>query len=177
MEELIEQSKYGNINAFTKLIKSLEKDLYRIAYIKLKNNEDVNDAIQNTMLMVFKHIKRLKDNKCFKSWIIKILINECNKIIKDNIKRKNILEKTIDNITLKNNDNDKKLEEFINFNNIISSLAPEEQLIFTLYYKDKFSCKEISKIIKIKENTIKSKLDRGRKKLKDYLEKEELQWN
>ena len=98
MEELIEKAKKGQIDAYTKLIKSIDKDLYRIAYTKLKNNDDINDAIQNTMLIMFKNIKKLRENTYFKSWIIKILINECNKIIKDNIKRNKIVEKSVDKL-------------------------------------------------------------------------------
>lgn len=173
MKELIKQAKNGDINAYTEIIIKMEKDLYRIAYTKLKNNEDIKDAIQNTMLLMFKNIKRLKEEKYFKTWIIKILLNECNKIINDNIKRNKILDKSIDNMSFKNGENYEDFEEFMNFDNIVSKLTSDEQLIFTLYYKDKFSCKEISKITKIKENTIKSKLERGRKKIKIYLEKEE----
>ena len=65
-----------------------------------------------------------------------------------------------------------KLYDFWSFNSIISNLTKEEQLIFSLFYKDKYSCKEIAKILKLKENTIKSKLDRGRKKLKNYIKED-----
>ena len=174
LEELIKKAKRKDIKAYTKIFQNIEKDLYRIAYTKLKSTEDINDAIQNTMIIIFKNIKQLKEDCYFKTWVIKILINECNKIIKDNIRRDKIFEKSKDNIIFKNPDNNKDFEEFLNFNNIISSLSPDEQLIFNLYYKDKFSCKEIADITKINENTIKSKLDRGRKKIKLYFEKEEL---
>lgn len=177
MEELIEKAKNGDIKSFTKIIKNMEKDLYRIAYTKLKNNEDISDAIQNTMLMMFKNIKRLRKNEYFKTWTIKILINECNKIIKDNLKRNKLIEKsTIEtsdievtgSIAVKN----KEYEEFLDFNSLISNLNSDEQLIFTLYYKDKFSCEEIAKITKLRIGTIKSKLSRGRNKIEDYLKKE-----
>lgn len=173
MEELIEKAKKGQIDAYTKLIKSIDKDLYRIAYTKLKNNDDINDAIQNTMLIMFKNIKKLRENTYFKSWIIKILINECNKIIKDNIKRNKIVEKSVDKLNT-NIAKNEGFEEFLNFNSIIANLTSDEQLIFTLYYKDKFSCKEISKITKLKEGTIKSKLARGRDKIERNLKKEVL---
>lgn len=167
MEEFIKKAKNGDITAYTELIKKIEKDLYRIAYIKIKNNDDINDAIQNTMIIMFKNIKKLKEDKYFKTWIIKILINECNKIIKENSRRNKIMEKIVDNMNLKSISNN---EEFMNFNNMIEKLSSDEQLIFSLYYKDKFSCEEISQIVKIKKGTVQSKLDRGRDKIKRYLE-------
>lgn len=177
MEEFIVKAKNGDIKSFTEIIKHMEKDLYRIAYTKLKNNEDISDAIQNTMLIVFKSIKKLRQNEYFKTWIIKILINECNKIIKDNLKRNKIIEESnLETFSLGKNGSiavkNEEFEEFLNFNSLISNLNSDEQLIFTLYYKDKFSCEEISKITKLRIGTIKSKLFRGRNKIEEYLKKE-----
>lgn len=182
MEELIEKAKTGNKEAFTQIVKIFEKDLYRIANTKLKNNEDICDAIQNTMMIVFQNIKKLRKNEYFKTWLIKILINECNKIMKYNLKSNKFIEKstleiledeTYDKNVIKKGD----LSEFLSFNSIISSLKSDEQLIFSLYYKDKFSCEEISQITKLNTGTIKSKLCRGRKKVANYLNEEVLNEN
>ena len=82
MEDLVEEAKNGNNVAFTELVLQNQNELYKIAKMRLANDDDVNDAIQETMLMAFKSIKKLRENKYFKTWFIKILINECNKIYK-----------------------------------------------------------------------------------------------
>ena len=79
MEELILEAKKGNIEAFTLAILNIKNDLYKIAKVKTSNEEDIQDIIQETMLNAYKNIKKLKDPSKFKSWIIKILINNCNK--------------------------------------------------------------------------------------------------
>lgn len=56
----------------------LKAELYKIAKTRLKNDDDIYDAIQETMLIAFKSIKRLKQVQSFKTWIIKILINRSN---------------------------------------------------------------------------------------------------
>lgn len=176
MEELVKKSKEGDIHAYTKLIQGLEKDLYRIAKTRSISEDDICDAIQNTMLISFKNIKKLKEDKYFKTWIIKILLNECNKIHKKNIKEKNVVEKTIAKVYNNTNEiNNQEYNNFLDFHNMINKLKDDEQLIFTLFYKDKYSCKEIAKIMNIKEGTVKSKLDRGREKIKNNLE-EEFKW-
>ena len=80
MNELVEKAKLGDKKSFTDLMILIKQDLYKLSKIKLSNNDDIADAIQNTMLIAFVSIKSLKNNEYFKTWIIRILINECNKI-------------------------------------------------------------------------------------------------
>ena len=82
MEELVEKAKNDDKRAFSELIMATEKELYLIAKSKLKSDDDIGDAIQETIYKSYKNIKKLRDNSVFKTWIIKILINECNNIYK-----------------------------------------------------------------------------------------------
>ena len=74
--KLVKKSKKGNDIAFSTLIKNYEKGLYRVAITK--NNEDALDCIQETILKAYTNIKNLRQEKHFKTWLIKILINQCN---------------------------------------------------------------------------------------------------
>lgn len=82
MEELIQKAKNGDKEAFTTIMLSLEKDLYKIAKTRLKNDDDIYDAIQETIIEAFKSIKKLKNTEAFKTWIIRILINKTNDIFR-----------------------------------------------------------------------------------------------
>ena len=93
MEELVKQAKMGNDEAFTQLIIQMQCEMFRIAQTRLKNIDDANDAIQQTNLYAYKNLRQLKEDKYFKTWIIKILINECNKVYKKNYKILNIFDK------------------------------------------------------------------------------------
>lgn len=164
MEELVEKAKKNDEQAFNKLIVLVQEEMYLIAKSKLKNEDDVADAIQEAILLCYKNIRKLRDNKFFKTWLIKILINECNKIYKK--RKKNQVSYEEENI-----ENYLKVEE-TNFQNIgfdilIRNLKDDEKLILSLYYYSEYSTKEISKILKIKESTIKSKIFRAREKLKN----------
>jgi len=165
VEELVEKAKKED-EAFDELILSIEKELFFIAKTRLKNEDDIADAIQETILACYKNLKKLRNNAFFKTWAIKILINKCNDIYK---KRKN-------NISFEENEveNYIKVEDEINigFEMLIKDLDAEEQLILTLYYYSKYTTKEISKMLKKNENTIKSKIIRARNKLRNQLEGE-----
>ena len=60
MDELVKRAQQGNKEAFTELILLLKADLYKIAKTRIKNDEDIYDAIQETMIIAFKSIKKLK---------------------------------------------------------------------------------------------------------------------
>lgn len=61
MEELIQKAKKEDKEAFTKLILEISNDLYKIAKTRITNTQDIEDAIQETMIEAFKSIKKLKD--------------------------------------------------------------------------------------------------------------------
>ena len=93
MEDLVKKSILGDKNAYTQLMNMLKSDLYRVANARLDNIEDINDAINETILKSYKSLKKLKNIQYFKTWITKILINECNNIYRINKKHLEILEK------------------------------------------------------------------------------------
>lgn len=169
MEKLIKQAKEGNQETFTELVQLIQNDLYRVAKTRLNNDDDICDAIQETMIKAYKKLKKLKDNSKFKSWIIKILINECNLIYNRQKRQNNINDKFKDNFN-SNMENDfiNELNSKLNFELLINKLDYDERLIVTLFYNSQCSCNEISEILNLNVNTVKSKLRRAKEKIKLY---------
>ena len=140
MEELIEKAKNNDKKAFSELIIAIEKELYLIAKTKLKNDDDIGDAIQETIYKSYKNLRKLRDNSLFKTWIIRILINECNNIYKKKSKYAISYEdKEMENYITTNDEN-----QNIEFEFLIKNLSSEEKLLLTLYYCSKYTIKEIS---------------------------------
>lgn len=164
MEELIDRAKKKDENAFTEAVLLIQQELYLIAKAKLKNEADIDDAMQETMIASYQNIHKLKQVQYFKTWIIKILINQCNKIYRKNNKKQVSLEEMEESLL-----SDEFLEEDISFLMLIQHLNNEEQLILTLYYCSCYTTKEISQLLKINENTIRTKMLRAKGKLrKEY---------
>lgn len=168
MEELVEKAKKNDKRAFSELVTLIEKELYLIAKAKLKNDDDIGDAIQETIYKSYKNIKKLRDNSIFKTWIIKILINECNNIYKKKSRYSISYEDKEMEKYLATNDKSDNVE----FEVLIKDLDNEERFILTLYYCSKYTVKEISKIAKINENTVKSKMARARNKIRQQYKKD-----
>lgn len=171
MEELIKKAKSGNIEAYTQLILKVKNDLYKIAKTRIFNEDDIEDAIQETMIQSYKAIKKLKDSSKFKAWIVTILINNCNKIYRRRQKLKEVNDETypIDNFYQDNRNNGyeiTELENLLSFYTLLQDLRYEERIIILLHYQEKFTIKEISKILDTKENTIKTRLTRAKEKIR-----------
>ena len=161
MNLLINKARRGDKEAFVDLMKVNELALYKVAKSILKNDADVEDAMQETILTALEKITSLKEESYFKTWLTKILINKCNDILRKN------------KITV-------QMEEFYdagyteNFMDHISMkeglkiLTQEQQLVLDLYYVMGFNAREISEMLSEKESTIKVRLFRSRNKLKNF---------
>lgn len=149
----------------------LKMDLYKIARARLRDDNDIYDAIQETMLMAFKSIKQLRQVQYFKSWLIKILINQINNTYKK-MNRMNIISiEEIENIRDYSHTNN--IEEKLDLNFICKNLKYDDRLIILLYYAERFTDKEIGQILNLKENTVKTKRTRAKQEIKKILEKGE----
>lgn len=172
IEDLIKRTKKGDKNAFTELIQSIQNDLFRIARTRLDDNDDINDAIQNTMIKVYKNINKLKRDEKFKSWTIKILINECNQIYKTKSKKERLSKKIDKECGMRNENNIlNNVNSKMDFELIIENLEYDERLIVTLFYNSGYSTQDISEILNMNINTVKSKLLRVKQKIKKEYER------
>ena len=166
MEELLKKLKHEDEKAFESIVKAFENQLYTIAKLRLKDEFWAKDAVQETFLSLFLNCKKIKNAEKLKSWLIIVLINECNDIVHDNkIGQVSFNQNNFENLIYLE-DNFKKLIDKIDFNNIINKLNEEERTIIAMYYSGQYNLKEISRILNIKNGTIKSKLSRAKDKLR-----------
>lgn len=164
----ISKAKKGDKEAFLSLIEQNRLNVYRVARGILKNEEDIKDAIQNTLIKAFENIHTLKKDQFFRTWLIRIVINECNEILRKS-KRCISLDETIGNLSEKYTDHYENMDLI----HAMHSLNDELRVIVTLFYYDDLSVKTISEILEISEGTVKSRLSRARAKLKELLGEDE----
>ena len=85
-EILVKLAQLGDKEVFVELIKSLESSLYKVSKAILLSDSECLDAVQETILIAYKNIQQVREPKYFKTWITRILINECNKLRKTQTK-------------------------------------------------------------------------------------------
>ena len=158
MEALVTAAKNGDKEAFVQLIRMNKQSMYKVAWVYLRDEQDIADALQNTILSCYEKIHGLREAKYFKTWIIRILINEC----------KDILGQRNHGTELENFAEGVYCEELnvCEWKQLLLCLDEESQKIVELYYFDEFSVKEIGTILEMNSNTVSTKLSRARAKLK-----------
>ncbi|MGP7817008.1 sigma-70 family RNA polymerase sigma factor [Niallia sp. 01092] len=72
---LVKKAQKGDEKAYITLFQQYEEDLYRIAYVYVRNKNDALDIVQETAYKSFSKLKSLKKPEYFKTWLIKIAIN------------------------------------------------------------------------------------------------------
>ena len=162
--DYVERAKNGDSEAFNYLIEENKLKLYKTAKAILKNEDDVCDAIQETLLSAYTNIGKLNENKFFSTWMVRILVNKCYDIIKKNQKNINNydIDDYIDDNNLKSYDTYKS-DSIVEY--AINEIDEDLKTITVLYYYDDFSVKEIADMLNIPEGTVKSRLSRAREKL------------
>ena len=140
MDELIQKAQTGDTEAFTKIVLEFENDLYKIAKTRIKNEADIEDAIQETMIETYKSIKKLKEPQKLKKWLIKILINKCNRIYKKKYKKDVSINDYFNVQSIDSNFNN--IENDMNFFSLLDKLTYEERIIIILYYKERYRIKK-----------------------------------
>ncbi|WP_195430004.1 RNA polymerase sigma factor [Clostridium sp. D46t1_190503_E9] len=168
MELMVKRAQKGDKEAFIKVINEYTQEMYKVAKVKLNSEEDIGDAIQDTILSAYKNICVLKEINYFKTWIIRILINKCNDIISKNKKIVYVDEYYEDSSNISLSAYDADIEENIIFSETLNILNEDYRLVVILYYVNGFNTREISEILNEKEGTIKSRLSRARQQLREY---------
>ncbi len=157
----------GDINAYQGIIEDLKVYMYSIAIRFLQDDNDAADAIGNTIIISYEHLKELKKLEFFKTWLTRILINECKKIL---IKKEKIVSMDEYDGTIL--EDEKDIEQKLDFENYLDKLSDDHKAIILLYYYEEMSVEEISECLGIAEGTVKSRLFVARKNLRKIMEKE-----
>ncbi|MGN0160825.1 MAG: RNA polymerase sigma factor [Lachnospiraceae bacterium] len=144
---------------FGEMILHNKESLYRVARAILQNDEECQDAISEAITKGFEKLHTLKKDEYVKTWLIRILINECYAICRQN-KWKYEGEAEI----VAEADDYRELYAAIN------ELNEKQRLAIVLHHLEGYSINEIAKMMKTSAGAVKMNLSRGRKALREYLE-------
>ena len=166
MEILVKKARRGDAEAFITLIEENKQSMYKVARGFLQNEEDAADAMAETVLNCYEKIGMLKDNAYFKTWMIRILINNCNTLYHTQKRFQSQVE-------LKEPGYLDSYPEENSFFYLLSLLHRDDRVIFQLYFGEEYTTREISEILNMKESTIRSRIHRGKEQLRKQIQREE----
>ncbi|MCM1264403.1 MAG: RNA polymerase sigma factor [Butyrivibrio sp.] len=166
MLALVEKAMNGDSEAFIQLMDLHKETMLRIAHGYFTQNADIADVMQDTILAAYENLPKLREPQYFKTWLIRILINNCNHIYRSSKKYISLEE-----ISEIHEDTSQDLDApLYKFHELLECVSKENRLCFQLYYGEEFTTKEIADILHINESTIRSRMHRERLKLKTKLQ-------
>ncbi|WP_411567609.1 RNA polymerase sigma factor [Sporosarcina sp. GW1-11] len=145
-----------------KLFQQYEEDIYRMAYVYVKNEDDALDIVQEVAYQSFKNINTLKSPAYFKTWLMKITMNCATNVIRKNQKVIHLKPQYEEFIGMENED----ISLSISLRTLIEELDEDEKSIVLLKFYQEYTFKEISEILEIPLGTAKSILYRALNKLR-----------
>ena len=158
----MKKAQKGNGKAFLKIFQQYEEDIYRMAFLYVKNKEDALDVVQEVAYQSFKKIHTLKKPEYFKTWLMKITINCAINIVKKNMKVIQLIPEFEEFV----GSDDEDIPLSLTLQNLIDTLQEDEKSIVLLRYYQNFTFKEISEVLEIPLGTAKSVLYRALDKLR-----------
>ncbi len=149
--------------AFAEQATALRGALYYVSYSLLRNPDDQEDAVQETIRKALEKLDTLREPKYLKTWLIRILINECHNTLRR--RKREFPSEALPDVAPRDADG----AVF----DAISALPEKHRLPLVLHHYEGYTTREIASILRVPEGTVKARLVRARDLLKKSLEEQE----
>lgn len=170
INKLVKRAKKGDKSAFLSLFQEYEKDIYRMAYLYVKNKHDALDVVQETAYRSFKKISTLKNPDVFKTWLIKIATS----CAKDMLRKKKKVVHLNPEFTDIIDSSDKDLPLSLSLQDLLGTLNESEKNIILWKYYYGYTLQEISEIEGTPLGTVKSVLYRSLARLRKQIRRADM---
>lgn len=175
---LIANAQRGEIPAFNQLVLTYQSMVYNLAYRILGDADDAADAGQDTFLSAFRAIKKFRGGS-FKAWLLRIATNACYDQLRYKQRRP---ASSLEALPIESDhsssftDPAEEPEDYALRQELgqviqagLNTLPPDQRIALVLSDVQGFSYQEIADVTRSSLGTVKSRLNRGRTKLRDYL--------
>lgn len=159
---LIKRARKGDVKAFSELYARIHVELYKFALYTLKHPQDAEDAVSEAVIAAYENIISLKKEESFRSWIFKILSNQCNKKFRDT--------KPTEELAPEMPANDRDYAQVHDVRKAFLLLSEEERMIVAFSVFGGYQSIEIGKMLSLNPVTVRSKKTRALEKMRRALE-------
>ncbi len=174
---LIQRILVGDENAFESLVRKYQKQVHALAFRKTRNFQTAEDITQETFLQVHQKLATLNDPTKFSGWLYAIVNHLCIAWFRKNrLQTEALQEIYISEIETEaysryiSTEHAKITAEAQHdlVKSLLTKLKERDREVITLHYFEEMTSAEISEVLGVSENTIKSRLHRARQQLKKY---------
>lgn len=178
-ELLLRRACKGDVQAFEELMQSHESRIYAIALRMMGNREDAQDCAQDAMVRIYRAMGSFKGQSALATWIYRITMNTClDELRRRKARKVTSLDSLVDNGWSPTDTGDTpeehglRVEKQNALNQAIQSLPDDMRAAIILRDVKGYSYDEIASILDANVGTIKSRISRGREKLREILSKQ-----
>ncbi|MGF2617434.1 sigma-70 family RNA polymerase sigma factor [Rossellomorea aquimaris] len=151
------------------------ENLTKLAYNYVKDWKLAEDIVQDVFVTCFHHYENLDEILAFKPWIYRLTINKSKDMLKSASYRKTVFQSSLLS-ALKSNEPPPdtmliKRSEEEHLSKSVLKLPVKYREVIILYYYEDLPIDKIGDILNMNTNTVKTRLNRGRAKLKKVMER------
>lgn len=173
-KELVERAKNGDQDAISELYNRTYNNVYFTVKALIQSEDTILDIVQDSYVKGFESLSQLQDSDKFRAWMKKIAHNKAVDYLR---KAKPVMFSAMsteeDEVIEFEDDRPENLPEIVIdqqettrlIKEILDSLSAEQRLVVGMFYYEQMSVKEIAETLGVSENTVKSRLSYGRKKI------------
>jgi len=174
---LIEECRCGNLVRFRELVRLTTPFVYSVAFRMLGDEENARDIVQDTMVIVWQKINKLKSTEAYKTWIYRIVMNRCyDKLrqqknspeVRGDDKAWTLIANSVSDRSVSQLEND-EISAIIKI--LTTRLSPKQKAVFVLSELEELSHDEISEVTGMSKSSIKANLFFARKNIYEMIEK------
>ena len=151
---------------FTREVNAYKGTMYRLAFGYLQNRADAEDAVQNVLLKLYCSERRFESEEHVKRWLIRVTVNECTSLYRVLRRRPENIDDYLDTLAAPD-------EEASDLLGQVMALPARYRVVLYLHYYEGYSTEEVAGMLGVPSSTVRTRLARGRKKLKDVLRGDE----
>ena len=158
--DLVKAAQKGDTHAFAQLYEEIYKDLYRFALYTLRNSADAEDAVSDAVTDAFASMEKLRHAEAFRSWMFRILSNKCKNRMKEYARKTVDLEDVGEEMSYVED-----VSESLFVRRAFMELEDTERMIISMRVFGGYTSREISGILSMNANTVRTRESRALKKL------------
>ena len=171
---LIRRSQAGDKTAFGTLVEQYRGPLFGTAYLMLRDRGLAEDAVQEALIQIWKHLPSFRFQSSLKTWLVRIVINE----VKQQARKKRPVTVPLESTEDKTDAPDGletamiRSEERYSLRQALEKLQPEQRESVVLRYYSELTVPEIAAVTGQHEGTVKSRLSRALDRLGEILSRD-----
>lgn len=143
-----------------------QDNLFAVAFNICQNTQDAEDVIQDTFVQYYTTKKEFDNEEHIRAWLIWVAVNKAKNVTRTFWRRNKVsIEDFMETLAFETSESETLFET-------VMQLPKKYRIVIHLYYYENYSVGEIAKILKLSESNVKTRLMRGRAKLREVLKEE-----